>query len=51
MMRVVIPVVVIPASDVSPRAGTQGHKHRRVLQSWVPDIAQTRNSGMTAEVR
>ena len=42
--------VVIPASDVSPRAGTQGYKYRRVPQSWVPDIALARNSGMTVEV-
>ncbi len=42
--------VVIPISDVRPRAGTQGDKHRLVLQSWVPDIALTRNSGMTREI-
>jgi hypothetical protein len=42
--------VVIPASDVSPRAGTQGHNLRPFVQLWIPDIALTRNSGMTREV-
>jgi len=41
---------VIPASDVRPRAGTQSRKHRRGRLPWVPDIALTRNSGMTTEV-
>jgi hypothetical protein len=30
---------VIPASDVSPRAGTQGHDLRARRSSWVPDIS------------
>lgn len=41
---------VIPASDVSPGAGTQSYKLRRVPRPWVPDIALMRNSGMTTEV-
>ena len=41
---------VIPASDVSPRAGTQSYRLRRIPQPWVPDIALTRNSGITTEV-
>src|SRR5581483_12027985 len=41
--------VVIPASGVSPRAGTQDPRlHTGIIHSpWVPDIALARNSGMT----
>ena len=45
-------VTVIPASDVSPRAGTQSHSSRVFGFSWVPDISLAAkfrdDSGITA---
>jgi len=38
----------MPGEGASPRPGTQGHTWRvRDARLWVPDIALTRNSGMT----
>ena len=34
-------ITVIPASDVSPRAGTQSHNSPALSSSWVPDISLT----------